>query len=97
MSTRGNVKVGNNYYYISSDAYPEFTRKHFKLALVEMKTPTPRAFVAAANRAAGFKQGGKWIEGKVDKEWRDSFYNEYDWKVNLKTKEVEGRKARGGY
>lgn len=87
MSTRGYVKGGNKYYFISSDAYPDFARKTLKKALKRCKNQSYQCVIKHANNIAGFE----WINKNIsaDKEFRESIFCEYGWEIFPKTDKLK--------
>ena len=83
MSTRGTLEIDGERYYIGSDAYPSFAKKHLRKAL-SMNPESAKHFIEEANEVAGFK----WIHGKAPKSFTYPF-EEYVWKVNLSKKTIK--------
>lgn len=87
MSTRGYVKAGKDYYFIGSDAYPDFARPTLKKALRRCKDGTYNCVIREANKIVG----DEWIivDEPVDKEWRMGIFCSYGWEIFPKSKKVK--------
>jgi len=96
MSTRGRLIVGGQEYYISSDAYPKFAKRIFREALRWWKGTSGKyadEFVATCNEIAGFA----WIQKFWSESSKRTFgwpFEEYRWKVNLRTGKVSYTKPK---
>ena len=87
MSTRGYIKAGKDYYFIRSDAYPDFARPTLEEALRRCKDKTYSCVIGQANKLAKF--GWILVDEPVDKKWRMGIFCSYGWEIIPKEKKVK--------